>query len=90
MEYDRVTGENSRRFSEATQQVEAQHQMWKVSQTWQTFQIWWYRMLTPTPEMTQFFIQSIGEIVQLHVVRCFQQPWNFEHSLDVGNFVATR
>ena len=25
-------------------QVEAQHQMWKVSQIWQTFQIWWYRM----------------------------------------------
>ena len=30
-------------------QVEAQHQMWKVSQIWQTFQIWWYRMLTKQP-----------------------------------------
>ena len=30
-------------------QVEAQHQMWKVSQIWQTFQIWWYRMLKEQP-----------------------------------------
>ena len=30
-------------------QVEAQHQMWKVFQIWQTFQIWWYRMLTKQP-----------------------------------------
>ena len=28
-------------------QVEAQHQMGKVSQIWQTIQIGWYRMLTP-------------------------------------------
>ena len=24
------------------------------------------------------------------IVRCFHQPWNFEHSLDIGNYVATR
>ena len=34
---------------------EAQHQMWKVSQTWQTYQIWWYRMLTLAPEMTVLY-----------------------------------
>ena len=71
-------------------QVEAQHQMWKVSQIWQTFQIWWYRMLTPAPEMTQFSIQSIEKMYSLNVVRCFHQPWNFEHSLDIGNYGATR
>ena len=48
----------------AREQVEAQHQMWKVSQIWQTYQIWWYRILTPAPEMTQFSIQSIEEIIQ--------------------------
>ena len=52
-------------------QVEAQHQMWKVSQIWQTFQIWWYRMLTPAPEMTQFSIQSIEEIVQSRCCQMF-------------------
>ena len=24
------------------------------------------------------------------VVRCFQHPWNFEHSFDIGTYVATR
>ena len=59
------------------QQVEAQHQMWKISQIWQTFQIWWYRMLTPAPEMTQFSIQSIEEIVQSRCCQMFSSTLKF-------------
>ena len=32
----------------------------------------------------------LKKLCSRNVVRCFQQPWNFEHSLDIGNYVATR
>ena len=46
-------------------QVEAQHQMWMVSHIWQTYQIWWYHMLSHTP----LCISMISGV-------CVQGMWN--------------
>ena len=32
----------------------------------------------------------LKKLYSRNVGRCFQQPWNFGHSLDIGNYVATR
>ena len=47
-------------------------------------------MLTPAPEMTQFSIQYIEEIVQVQCCQMFSTTLKFEHSFDIGNYAATR